>query len=516
MPPSRSGVPVSVYSSYPHVILIVSTILILLPIHHATADHSLESHPLVPFQKIDTPGKAIMEALLLGRYPEFDRMGLPRLDPESVYRKPFPRRPMSFETSFPSLWPGDDLLRKIVKATSKLGVVKKKRSSSSDSDKKSAKTVKRRTRASASVSQPPVPVNPSLYNSAMFYTGEEKQTGRFAMDLFLPAHMGTSSLLFLESRAGYEHGVSELPGAAHRRVDLDLGLGLRKVWDDRVMVGTNTFLDTSRLYGEWSFSPGFGVEFAWAPSGLVWDTALNVYRGGGIDLKSSLTFPIVYQHLDMRLYAEKYRFFDGDFILGSKGGVEISLSNRLLAVSYEYGQDSRNPKIQAVACSLSVPFSVEKIFSGENPFGPLEHKSRAARYAQRLKSDRVKRTWSSPATVVEARHTPQGKRWTTPGRLTDTTLWSTKESPDEDKSRGSKRSKDTCRECNRCCEREEEEGSSLGAWLVSTRIGQVICAVGATYLGCDYAYRNAFGPFELEPYEIERIRKEMPKRLRRR
>ncbi len=377
--------------------------------------------------------------------------------------------------------------------------------------------MRRGTRASGNLHEIVVPFKPSLSGGAIYYKGEEKTAGRFVMDLLLPARMGSSSLLFFESRAEYQNSFSPIPSGADRRFDLGLGLGWRKVWDDRVMVGANVFADTSRLYGEWSSSPGFGFEFALSPSVFVWDTALNVYRGGGIDLRSGLIFPILNEHLDMRLYAEKYRFFDGEFILGSKGGVEVSLPGRLLAVTYEYGQDSRNPEYHALGCSLSLPFSVEKMFSGKNPFALPEPKSRATRYAKRLQADRVKRTWNSPDTVVEARHTPQGKRWTTPGRLTDTIFRFEKASTEDDTTtKAPKSDTDSCREHKRCCECErdrtsEKESTSDCASTLSAFKAAVLVAIGSYFAG-DYAYRNAFGPFELEPYELERIRKEMPKK----
>jgi hypothetical protein len=346
----------------------------------------------------------------------------------------------------------------------------------------------------------------------------EEKSGHFAMDMLLPARIGGTSLLFLESRAECQVPFSRVSSWADHRFDLGLGLGLRKVWDDKVMLGANGFLDSSRLDGDWYSSPGFGLEFARAWSSAVWDVTLNAYSGGGIDLQSGFTFPIAHKNLDMRLFAEKYRFFDGEFILGSKGGVEVSIPGRLLAVSYEYGQDSRNPEYHALACSLSVPFSLERIFSGKNPFEMPEPKKPAARYAERINSDRVKRTWSSPDTVVEARHTPQGKRWTTPGRLADSIFWS--KTPATANATTQKADSNTCcrdteRYCRCCkCEREKktdenetrDDSSTIGT------LWTAIYAAGATYLAGDYAYRNVFGPFELEPYELDRVRQEMPKK----
>ena len=142
------------------------------------------------------------------------------------------------------------------------------------------------------------------------------------------------------------------------------------------------------------------------------------------------------------------------------------------------------------------------------------------RYSERLKAQGVKRAWRQPGTVVEARSTHQGERWTTPGKLSDTILWSTKR--DTKSETASNDNSKTCRKPKDCsCEqpkKEEEErslGSSLLSWMLGTKTGGTILAVGATYLAGDYAYRNAFGHFEIEPYEMERIKQEMPKKPRR-
>ncbi|MEW6530089.1 MAG: hypothetical protein AB1473_04575 [Thermodesulfobacteriota bacterium] len=360
----------------------------------------------------------------------------------------------------------------------------------------------------------------SLAGGAIYRTAGEDRDSRFTMDFFVPIPLSSSSALFFESRAEYQDLFSRLRGPLDHRLDLGFGLGWRKVSESGLMFGTNVFWDASRLGGDWYSSAGWGLEMAIYGADGMWDVMLNFYRGGGIDLQTGFTFPIWEDRLDMRIFAEKYRFFDGEFILGSKGGVEISSPNRLLSISYELGQDSRYPEYHAIACSLTVPFSLEKVFSGKNPFEFPARPDPDIRYSERLKAQGVKRAWRQPGTVVEARITPQGERWTTPGKLSDTILWSTK---GETKA-GTASSDDskTCRKPKDCsCERpkkEDEErslGGSLLSWLLGTKTGGTILAVGATYLAGDYAYRNAFGPFEIEPYELERIKQEMPKKQRR-
>jgi hypothetical protein len=322
------------------------------------------------------------------------------------------------------------------------------------------------------------------------------------MDFFLPALLYNSSLWFLESRAEYQGLFSDPVSSSNQQFDLGLGLGWRKIGRDGAVFGINAFWDASRLRDDWYSSPGFGVELALPVSSGVWDVVLNAYRGGGIDLKSGFTFPVFEDRPDMRLYAEKYRFFDGEFILGSKFGAEISTPDRLLTVSYTYGQDSKDPNYHAVACSLAVPFRLENVFCGKNPF---EQPERPA--ARRLQSEGVKRAWRQPDTVVEVRRTPQGERWTTPGKLVKEAT-QTKETCKED-TRTTWQPKDWEYDGTTKPKKVESLGDQLARWLARQ-------LVDATYACCDYAYRNAFGPFEIEPYEKERIKQEMPKKQRQR
>jgi hypothetical protein len=341
-----------------------------------------------------------------------------------------------------------------------------------------------------------------------------------ALDFLLPARLDSNNSLFFESRAEYQDACLHLWRSFDHRFDLSLGLGYRRVWQEGPMVGANAFLDTSRLDRDWSSALGFGFELALPFKSGVWDASLNFYQGGGVDLKTAYTIPVSDDRFDLRFNIDKYRFFDGEFILGWKGGVEISTLDRFIAVSYEYGQDSKNPEYHVIGCAVAVPFRLENIFSGKNPFELPVLPGEGRLYRERLQSDGVKRAWRKPDTVVEARNTPQGRRWTAPGKLADSLWSSSKPAAHADTTR-----KEEPRPCqpSRDCECKEAKKSDkedntlccLLKLLFGTSVGQTTLAVGAAYLVGDYAYRNAFGPFELEPYELERIRQEMPKSRRR-
>jgi hypothetical protein len=356
-------------------------------------------------------------------------------------------------------------------------------------------------------------LKPVLAGGAIYRLGSEDRDSRLTMDFLLPARLGTSSSLFFESRAEYQNPFSHFLGSTPQRFDLGLGLGWRKLWQGGIMLGMNSFWDSSRLYGDWYSSPGFGLEFAVNSPVGVWDLILNAYRGGGIDLKGGFTFPIWEERLDVRIYAEKYRFFDGEFILGSKAGVEISSPDRFITVSYAYGQDSKDPEYHAVACSLAVPFRLENIFRGKNPFEQPERPDRGHRYTERLQSAGVKRAWRRHDTVVEARSTPQGDRWTTPGKLTDLAFSFKK--PSQPATQTTKAVQDHSTNARQAYDWnpfETKKRSELDS-MVEAAKGVFLLGLG-TYIAGDYGYRNAFGPFEIEPYEQERIKQEMPKKKR--
>jgi hypothetical protein len=366
---------------------------------------------------------------------------------------------------------------------------------------------------------------PTFISRAGYRIAGGEGDSNISADFLLPTKLSPNSSLFLESRAEFQSPFANNASPADRRYDVSMGLGWRKTSLRGLMVGANAFLDVTRLAGEWYRSPGFGVESAAHWNGGAWDLVLNAYQGGGIDAQTGFTFPIMDKRLDMRIFAEKYRFFDGDFILGSKGGFEVSSPNRLVNLSYAYGQDSECPAYHAVSCSMNVPFSLEKLFSGKNPIEIADRPSQDNRYIERLQSDSVKRTWRSPTTVVEARATPQGKRWTTPGKLTDTMFCSQKPSTETAKTETTSSSKLKDCECEKTkkssgCKISGDELLGLGLLFGGLKIGEsglgkACAAVGATYLGADYSYRNAFGPFEIEPYEREEIKKEMSKIKRR-
>jgi hypothetical protein len=491
-------------SSIPTNLLFVLTfaaIPLFFSIHDASAGNPPEQ-AFVPLFDIHSPGKLRIESFQTPGRMDTGFSILPPLDPAKLLPAPVNGETQPGEIKLIRFSPDDELFRTLP---------------SSVSWPRSSRTVQHF--ASKPFSNSAL-FKSSLAGGAIYRTAGEDRDSRFTLDFLLPVPLSSSSALFFESRAEFQGLFSRFRSSADRRFDLGFGLGWRKVSESGLMLGTNVFWDTSRLYGDWYYSPGFGLEMAIYGYSRMWDLMLNFYRGGGIDLKTGFTFPIWEDRLDMRIFAEKYRFFDGEFILGSKGGVEISSPDRFLAVSYEYGQDSRYPEYHAIACSLTVPFSLEKVFSGKNPFDFPVRPDPDNRYSQRLKAQGVKRAWRQPDTVVEARSTPQGERWTTPGKLSDTILWSTKRDPKEG-THSADNSK-TCPKPKDCkCEqpkKEEEErslGGSLLSWLLGTKTGAAALAVGATYLAGDYAYRNAFGPFEIEPYEVERIKQEMPKKQRR-
>lgn len=343
------------------------------------------------------------------------------------------------------------------------------------------------------------------------------------MDLLVPVGLGNSGAVFLETSTRYGPVHSMWHDSIDTRVDASVGIGARKAWKDSFL-GVNAFWDRTRLDGKWLSSRGVGTELILSPAPERYcDLSLNLYQGGGVDAQLGYMFPVLDKGLDMRLKVEKYRFFDSDFVLGWKAGFDLLSADRTFALTYEYGQDSRRPSYHAVGCSLSLAFQLENIFSLKNPFLEPDPFRPGERTMEAKLSSQVKRAWRQPGTVVAARSTPQGKRWTTPGKVRWTRDDKPKESEigREEKNRCSERVIDGCCEkprgrndwdeqyCTKqLCDRGRSTGEKDGfkCTLGKDCLGKICAAV--VWGASEYLYRWTFGPYELNSEERERIRME--------
>ncbi|MFC1833978.1 inverse autotransporter beta domain-containing protein [Thermodesulfobacteriota bacterium] len=323
---------------------------------------------------------------------------------------------------------------------------------------------------------------------------------RSSMDFFLPLDLGCLGTLFGQAHWEIEDPFRQSASSSSRRMDLAVGTGLRRMIGKSWLLGLNWFHDATNLEGHWQASSGLGFESVMAfRESHSFDTSFNIYQGGGVDAEIGYTCPILFDHLDLRISAAKYRFFDGRYILGWRTGLDLASPDRTFAVQYEYGQDSRDPSYHSISCSVSVAFQFENLLSGKSPFLKPEPLYPGRRKLDRQLSNRVKRHWSQPGTVVARRNTPAGEHWTTPGRMLGTPLKYFPDDPPPGATPG--------------------EPDYAWPWLTTIALldGDRIWnwkpfkpfvfpfKVGfLSYLVSDTAYRWCFGPYEPDPKESNR------------
>ncbi|MEW6347459.1 MAG: hypothetical protein AB1646_00225 [Thermodesulfobacteriota bacterium] len=303
-----------------------------------------------------------------------------------------------------------------------------------------------------------------------------------------------------------------------RRLDLSLGGGGRALCGGRTLLGANYFFDASRINTTWYSSAGFGFEAVFLVSKYSFktlDVNLDFYKGGGVGVEVGYTVPVLQNICDLRTKVSKYRFHDGDFYVGWKAGVDLATPTRALAVTYEVGQDRNHQFGHTVGCSVSVPLSLGNLVRGRNPFAadsPTKPRQRDLRPAL---GHPVKRERHQPESVVAARNTETGKKWTVPVSLNygkdswpvsgDLVLWWGRKTEDNWDKYWKTRS--TCRklqnegcakwidcECDRCC----PECYKKRSLLITNPWWWAVGGASLVGLGVEHSYRCAFGPFKTD------------------
>ncbi|MFC1833980.1 inverse autotransporter beta domain-containing protein [Thermodesulfobacteriota bacterium] len=220
-----------------------------------------------------------------------------------------------------------------------------------------------------------VPHRSVLTGEQSFTIGTLGNYNRSSLDFFLPLDLEPLGTLFSEVRWEIEDPFHRSASPTSRRADLSLGAGLRRMLAKGWILGINWFYDSTNMGETWHSSTGFGLESVIDLEPVIglaenhsFDTTINIYQGGGINAELGYTRAVLLDHLDLRISASKYRFFDREFILGWKSGVELISPDQTFVIKYEYGQDSRDPSHHSISCSVSLAFQLENLFSGKNPF----------------------------------------------------------------------------------------------------------------------------------------------------
>ncbi|MBI4964551.1 MAG: inverse autotransporter beta domain-containing protein [Desulfomonile tiedjei] len=344
------------------------------------------------------------------------------------------------------------------------------------------------------IRNPLLPTNANLETVYLHTFDQTRNYGRWTVDYVIPLRTGKNGMRFMEIHGEFEKPYFSYSGQLADRADLSLGLGQRLFNQKNFLVGANAFLDASQVRDQWYWSGGLGLEAALRlfPNGSgqfpypfeVLDVSFNVYKGGGLDLEAGFSMPLG-DYVDLRFNAAKYRFYDGEYLLGWRGGADLKASGGLFVLKYEYGQDRINSSYHTVGAFVSVPLELENLLQGKWPFKIPDSFLKRRPDFQRLAASRVTRSWRHPQTVVEAR--PSLGFWEAPGAV----RWDVGQdfSPTECYWQGTDKT-------------EKNPGNylligghSLGDYVYVVVIGAV-----------EYAYRWMFGPYKsLPPEKTDRL-----------
>jgi hypothetical protein len=284
---------------------------------------------------------------------------------------------------------------------------------------------------------PFLPKIPNLEFGFLYSFGGNVRTGRFTADYTLPYHLSPDSVLFGEAHAeGWDFwkrpnvsittpaGFTTTTTTANNRVDLSFGGGYRTMLGDNTFLGVNGFYDTSRLYNRWYSSGGVGLEMAytvgaddavdlnfnWYGNLFNKDVLVNAFRthGGSFDVEAGYSHALFDHALDLRLKVAGYQFDVGNTVYGWRGGADLTTRNGMFTLRYEHGRDRIDGEYNTVGAFANVGFHLENLLKGESPFTVPEPVFRSPRNLRRMLSQKVKRNWYAPATVVLSRMAKPG------------------------------------------------------------------------------------------------------------
>ncbi len=260
-------------------------------------------------------------------------------------------------------------------------------------------------------------IKPEAGLTFSFFPGEKY--GRTLLGFVLPVAKARGGF-FGEANAEIQDACSRNIGPEGRRLDVSVGAGFRSFTSDTFLFGTNWFVDASRVAGKWHRSEGLGLEFVavtWPRPLNAIDVSLDWYKGGGFSMETGVTVPVYHDYLEMRAKLAKYTFFDGDFRHGWKAGVELSVPSGIAAVHYELEQDQSHRYGQTVGCSINIPLQFDGLFSRDKARAGVEPAAKEQRLTEDLLTNRVRREWRHPTSVVQARSSEWGRHWSVPYEL---------------------------------------------------------------------------------------------------
>lgn len=221
----------------------------------------------------------------------------------------------------------------------------------------------------------------------------------WTLDIMIPLYYGEKDILFADPRVSTE----DLDG-----YEVNLGLGYRRlVANDRLLLGGNVYYDTRKTdWGTYHDQWGIGLEAMTELSGIGLTARVNGYfaisepiisapgdadgtyrqrRDGiyfiggraevplsGFDVEIGMRVPFVSKYVETWVYGGGYHLV-GKYVPNVDGymaRVEV-IPTDFVRLNYEYRYDRTNYGEHYGEVMFEIPFSLDNLFAGEDPFKGL-------------------------------------------------------------------------------------------------------------------------------------------------
>jgi hypothetical protein len=137
------------------------------------------------------------------------------------------------------------------------------------------------------------------------------------------------------------------------------------------------------------------------------NSIINAFRNGpgNFDVEVGYSLELGAYGPDLRLKLTGYQFDVGSKIYGWNGGAEVTTRNGMFSVKAEAGRDKINGTYYTLGGYANVGLQLENVLKGESPFTAPEPIFRSPRNLRRVLTQKVKRNWHQPASVILSRST---------------------------------------------------------------------------------------------------------------
>jgi len=212
----------------------------------------------------------------------------------------------------------------------------------------------------------------------------------YILDFFVPVYRGNNDLLFVNAKFTPDN---------HHAWETNLGVGYRRlVMGDRLVLGGNLFYDHRKTrYGSHFDQLGLGFEAMAEPGGIGITGRFNYYQpltraklGGdfgyvfygngiytagieeamtGFDYEAGIRIPGISNYVETWAYAGGYHYFGCHVpdVNGFSARIE-AFPTDFLRLDFEYRNDTVNHDEFYGEVAFEVPFSIDNLMAGKNPF----------------------------------------------------------------------------------------------------------------------------------------------------